>query len=192
MSGRVSDRWPRDVGRWVPVPAALIEHAGTLGLTDADLRLVLILESKRRADATSVDVSQEKLGEMCGCTERAVRRRVERLREQGYLTADRAPSEGGQWPSTRYRLDALWTALADAADRRTPASAGRARPQDGTGGRRRTPASGVRRTPASDAVKRPTEKPPRGRPRPSNNGRLTHSGDLSRFADIEQRDRGGR
>lgn len=180
MSGRVEDRWPVPLGGWVPLPVALLSHAAALGLSDGDLRLLATLESLRRADEARVVIGQQRLGELCGCSDRAVRRRIEHLRERGYLAAEPVPSEHGRWAATAYRLDGLWTALADASDRRTPASAGRERPQDESAGVRRTPASGVRRTPASDSLEDTKRKEKKGTS-PSKNGRLTHSGDLSRF-----------
>lgn len=173
---RVEDRWPVALAPWTPTPDVLWRRATKLGLSDGELRLVLALEVEREPPNPSVVVSQADLAALCGCTDRSLRRRVERLRERGYLTTRRASSEGGQWPATRYDLGGLWAALADAADRRTPASAGHKRPQDTSAGVRRTPASGRRRTPASALSREGQEKKTERETPPRKTGqRLTYS-----------------
>lgn len=113
----LAERWPAGVIErgFVPLPTLILEHRELLGLSTLDLAVLLALEAHRRADG-SVPVwpAQDRLSELSGLKERALRNHLASLERRGFIEREKRARRSGQRASDRYTrlgLDRLLAVL---------------------------------------------------------------------------------
>ncbi len=118
----ITDRYPAGTGAWEPIPHALLEHGGELGLTAVDRLVIVALELHRRRRGEWIYPGIDRLVEWTGLAERTVRRSLDRMNAAELIERRRRRRKGGRLGVYSYRLDRLWDALATSgqSDRWSP------------------------------------------------------------------------
>lgn len=109
-----AQRFPAPLGQsFVPVPTALLEHAGALGIGPHEVLLVIALEKHRRLMGDEVFPGRQTLARLTQMSEHQVKRSSSKLVMLGLITR-RQPGNTNQLGrgANRYCLDPLWERLA--------------------------------------------------------------------------------
>lgn len=110
-------------GAWTPLPEALMDHAGNLGIGSNELLVIWALERHRRALGDEVFPGQQRIAGLTGLTIYQVRRALAKLVHRGLIDRRQPGREGKRGRAkVRYVLDPLWTAvthLVSASDNQT-------------------------------------------------------------------------